>query len=115
MSELQKRQHARTIREVSSYAVGFNRHHIAACAVQEWCINSLNRGIICGPHTAEGFEGRNIGFVSSDPTVRGHRHDQSALSAIAHGHGLTELCQRPRFTAYLGSEDETTVLVNQGM
>ena len=112
----QPRSTLREIREVSSYAVGFNRHHGGAMeVVQRWTWGATDKKTICGPHTAEGFDGRNVGFVSSDPTVRGHRHDQSALSILAHSAGLTELCQRPRFTAYLGSETAETVLVNQGM
>ena len=116
MSESRKREHARTIREVSSYAVGVNRHNPAAMqAAESWALRCCNPGVVCGPHTATGFEGRNIGPVSSDAAVRGHRHDQSALSALAYECDLTELCQRPRFTAYLGSETEQTVLVNRGM
>lgn len=101
--------------ECSSYAVGFSRHDPRAMELmKQWADWSLNPKVICGPHHAPGL-GHNDGFVSVDPRVRGHRHDQSVLSILAHQHGLTDFVARPRFTAYAGSETEETVLVNAGM
>jgi hypothetical protein len=82
--------------------------------LKRWCWQDP-RQVITGHHTNIGHKGRNVGFVSADPRVKGHRHDQTALSILAHRIGMDELIDRPKFTAYLGSETEETVLVNQGM
>jgi hypothetical protein len=103
------------MRECSSYAVGLNfadgRCHEL---LHRWCGFAGDRLTFPGPHTAEWGDGRNKGFVSVDKRVRGHRHDQSSLSVLANQMGMTEFVARPRFTTYLGHENETTVLVNQG-
>lgn len=113
--------------------------------LQRWCGAASDRLTFPGPHTSAFYcmdchasgrtspfsdgeicpkcngrgliprAGRNPGLVSSDPRVRGHRHDQTALSIIAHQIGMHELIERPRFTAYQGSETGETVLVNRGM
>lgn len=100
--------------EASSYCVGLdftrNESHVA---LNQWCA-AANFGVFPGPHTNIGHTGRNVGRCSIDPRVKGHRHDQTALSIITHRLGMRKLVARPRFTAYLGSEDSTTVLVNHG-
>lgn len=109
------RASAMLIQEASSYCVGLNFAHenigprlLAARWAERW-------RAIPGPHTSSGCAGRNAGFVSREPFVRGHRHDQTTLSILAYGLGMTELTERPKFTAYLGSETEETVLCNRGM
>jgi hypothetical protein len=110
------RTEARAMVEASSYCVGINRHHRGAMEMLSvWAGYCRSGMVIAGPHTAPGYEGRNVGYVSQDPTVKGHRHDQTALSICAHRAGLHNLIGRPRFTAYRGSETEETVLVNEGM
>lgn len=105
------------IPEVSSYAVGLNFHHdVCNRALDEWCRLAADGVTFPGHHTQMGrIDGRNAGHVSHDPRVLGHRHDQTALSAIAWKLGMHERTCRPQFTAYDGSQDETTVLVNRGM
>ncbi len=107
------------IEEASSYCVGVNfRDQRCVDLVHAWCQFASDRLSFPGPHTNSvgNHEGaRNVGFVSRDPHVRGHRHDQTVLSVLAHRMGMTQLVQRPKFTAYLGSESEETVLVNQGL
>lgn len=109
--------------EVSSYCVGVSRddsdcfgHGLGM--VNSWCDLALQRGVFEGPHTA-GLPGeeskRNPGWVSDDPRVRGHRHDQSGLSMAAWWNMCNRRIARPFFTAYDGSQDETTVLVNRGL
>jgi hypothetical protein len=110
------REDAFGIEEISSYCVGLNfRDPKARELLYHWTRYALDPRIFPGPHTNEGHEGRNRGFVSSDRRVKGHRHDQTALSVIANRLGMDDLVSRPRFTAYLGSETAETVLVNQGM
>ena len=105
------------VTEVSSYCVGVDFSKVdGRSLVNSWCWNTSFRAIP-GPHTSEqNFDGgRNCGFVSKDPRVKGHRHDQTVLSYRAWVLGLNKLSQRPYLTAYKGSEDERTVLLNQGM
>lgn len=110
----ESRRHAFTIPEASSYCVGMNlKWSTPAQLVEMW---AEKWRAIPGPHSQRLQEtaARNPGFVSTDPRVRGHRHDQTTLSLLAHHLGMDELIERPLFTAYRGSETEETVLVNHG-
>lgn len=103
------------IDEVSSYCVGLNFTDVrSARLLDAWCGLAADRLTFPGPHTAPSGDGRNKGHVSTDSRVRGHRHDQTALSVIADRLGMDKLSERPQFTAYLGSETSETVLVNHG-
>lgn len=127
------RNDALQMEEISSYCVGLNFAD-GRCVelLQRWCGFAGDRLTVPGPHTNKWIRssnlghfntqidsvhnsGRNPGFASEDDRVRGHRHDQTVLSILAHKMGMRELTERPRFTAYAGSENETTVLINQGM
>lgn len=111
----QTREKLMEMREASSYCVGLNfadgRCHEL---LHRWCGYAGDRLTFAGPHSSLTEGGRNRGHVSSDPRVRGHRHDQTALSVIADRLRMTELTARPRFTTYAGHETEETVLVNRG-
>lgn len=78
--------------------------------------------------TFPGSWSNNGGEVSSDPRVKGHRHDQSAASLIAHQLGMPLLYaptffqyyENPTKTAYAENQDlsligQSVVLVAQGM
>lgn len=108
--------------EISTYCVGMNFNIGASLQLlAQWKSAAYNPRMFPGPHTA-GNSGRNHGFVSSDSSVRGHRHDQSCLSIIAHQFGMQELVKRPKLTGYAAREwnehhlppTEETVLVNWG-
>lgn len=103
--------------EVSSYCVGLNfAHERCAALLGEWCDYAADEVTFPGPHTSLSHpNGRNIGFVSNDFRVRGHRHDQTVLSVLAHRYKMHELSERPYLTAYKGYESEETVMVNQGL
>lgn len=123
------RQDAMGMEEISSYCVGLN---IADGRCHEllwrWCGFAADRLTIPGYHTNLLYRtaqldmgerlsiasGRNIGVCSMDPRTKGHRHDQSVLSILAHQMKMTNLTERPRFTAYKGSSTEETVLENWG-
>lgn len=111
------RRKALEIEEASSYCVGLNFHHEKCRELARAWADSWRA--IPGPHTntmaSDGHIGRNPGFCSAHPRVRGHRHDQTTLSILAWELGMRDLTERPKFTAYLGSETEETVLVNRGM
>jgi len=104
--------------DVSSYCVGINKHDLKALRFADaWCYHS-NRQTIPGFHTnmPHGHRrSRNRGWVSQEKRVKGHRHDQSVLSILAHQMGLLDWCNRPLFTTYKGHEDETTVFVCEGL
>lgn len=119
------RDEAMTVEEISSYCVGLNFTD-GRCIelLQRWCGFAADKVAFMGPHTnvprwtshsSEPISGRNPGWCSDDPRCKGHRHDQSVLSILAHRIGMRELTNRPRFTAYAGSETAETVLVNQGL
>lgn len=123
------RSDAWTMEEISSYCVGLNFAD-GRCIelLQRWCGFAQDRLTIPGYHTnskcgvdvatSMGWKpggGRNPGFCSNDPHVKGHRHDQTVLSILAHRMGMKNLSERPKFTTYVGQETEETVLVNQGM
>ncbi len=108
------RERAFAIEEISSYCVGVHRKHLDL--VEAWCESWPS---FPGPHSNvkaqdKRFSYRNEGFVSDDPRVRGHRHDQTALTVLAWRAGLQQLVDRPRFTTYYGHETAETVLVNRG-
>lgn len=112
------REAAFGMEEVSSYCVGLNFADTRCVELlRRWCGFAGDRLTVPGPHTNMLMQagGRNPGFVSDDHRVRGHRHDQTVLSILAHQIDMKELVERPRYTAYLGSETEETVLVNLGM
>lgn len=118
------REQAFHIPEISSYCVGLNfRDSRSVELLSYWCALAGDRLTFPGFHTNSlyasekpmpGGTGRNRGPCSDDPRVMGHRHDQTALSVIAHRLGMRELIERPQFTAYLGHETNETVLVNHG-
>jgi hypothetical protein len=122
------RPYAMEMEEISSYCVGLNFAD-GRCVelLARWCGFAGDRLTVPGHHTNMHYAepqldpgerrnpGRNAGFVSKDPRVKGHRHDQTVLSIKAHQMGMTELCERPLYTTYLGHETAATVLVNQGM
>ena len=112
------------IPELSSYCVGLDlRRGECKQLLAQWRSAAYNQRMIAGRHTAGGV-GRNHGFVSDDPAVKGHRHDQTVLSIIAYQFGMQELVKRPKLTAYAAMEwneenhalhpNEETVLVNWG-
>lgn len=113
------RDEAMTITEASSYCVGLNlKHRTSRTFLNEWVNACLNPRIIAGAHNncnpnTPGV--RNPGWISQDPRCLGHRHDQTALSVIAHRLRMDKLTARPLFTAYEADADETTVLANRGM
>lgn len=110
------REEAFGIEEASSYCVGLDFAHDSSIKLaQHWAEAADDHRIIAGRHTSEFYEGRNAGHVSTDRRVKGHRHDQTALSILAHRLGMKELIARPRFTAYDGSQTKETVLVNRGI
>lgn len=116
------RDKAMAIQEASSYCVGLNWHDPRCLMlIEEWTRLAVDRITFPGPHTNvhrldnnPGFPSRNAGFVSHDHRVNGHRHDQTALSVIAHKLGMTDLVSRPKFTTYAGHQTSETVLVNKG-
>ncbi len=110
------------IPEVSSYCVGLDlRRGECKQLLAQWRSAAYNERMFAGRHSATPG-GRNYGFVSDDPRVKGHRHDQTVLSIYAHQFGMQEMVKRPKLTGYAAREwnehhlppTEETVLVNWG-
>jgi hypothetical protein len=108
--------------ELSSYCVGFDlRRGECAQLLAHWRSAAYSANLFPGRHTA-GKSGRNPGFVSTDPRVKGHRFDQTVLSIQAHQFGMTNFVKRPKLTAYAARDwnehhippTDETVLVNWG-
>jgi hypothetical protein len=108
--------------ELSSYCIGFDfRRGECVQLLEQFKSAAYSDKLFPGRHTA-GTTGRNPGFVSTDPRVKGHRFDQTVLSIQAHQFGMTNFVKRPRFTAYAAREwnahhiapTAETVLVNWG-
>jgi hypothetical protein len=115
------RREAMGIEEVASGCVGLDLRRIRELQMLRlWMRFAHERLCIPGHHTnscANRFPaGRhNVGFVSNDPNVWGHRHDQTVLSLIAHDLEMTELVARPKFWSYSGETTEESVLLCKGM
>lgn len=101
------REQAFQVEHVVATTFGLNlRSEIGASFLAEYFRLAQN-GSFCGPWTNEN------GQASADPRVKGHRHDQSAASVIAHRLGM-ELTNPPQWFAYRGGERKSTVLVADG-
>jgi len=94
--------------------------------VNEWCAAwPLFAGFHSNEKAADQSHSyRNVGWVSDDPRVLGHRQDQSALVVIARRLGMTDYFTAPHFAAYSASHKdcieccratEDTVLLCEGM
>jgi len=110
------------IEEASSYCVGLDlKTCVGQKFLEQWATYALDGKTFPGFHSninREGYDGspqRSEGFVSADPRVQGHRHDQTAASIIAWRLGMTNLVERPIFTDYWKKDlDPRTLLVNRG-
>jgi len=117
------RDEAMQMQECSSYCVGLNFANKSVhckALLEAWCEMAKQQRAFVGPHTNNWGNmsrkaDRNPGFVSSDQRVRGHRHDQSVLSILAHKFGMTNFTARPLFTTYKAGATAETVLVNDGI
>lgn len=115
------RERAMEVDEVSSYCVGLNFEKPRMRELLlDWTSQARDNVTFPGHHfSAAGVArtglARNVGIVSTDPKVLGHRHDQTGLSLLADYYSLRCLVARPRFTAYAGAATAETVLVAKGI
>lgn len=92
---------------VVATSFGLNLKSATGAAIADEYMRFAKNGAFRGPWD------NAAGQASSDPRVRGHRHDQTALSAIAHRMGLS-LTSPPAPIAYAGGETDETLLVVDG-
>ena len=116
-----KREDAVALPDCASGCVGIDFRRVRGRKlVEDWCASwpsfaghHSNANAACKKHSY-----RNVGFVSTDPAVRGHRHDQTALSILAHRAGMTDWIPWPKFVAYEagygGHANEDTVFLIKG-
>lgn len=117
------REQSFSIPEVSTYCVGLDLSlwtNRAFAFLTRWARLAADGITFPGAHTNNGANpgatGRTVAFCSADPRVKGHRHDQTAASAIAWSVGMDKLTERPRITDYRQpTQHPETLLVNQGM
>lgn len=116
------RETAFTIPEISTMALALDmRRDDCRKFVDDWAALAADGITFPGAHTNSvgtaaadrGVAYRNTGFVSSDPRVMGHRHDQTAATALAWRLGWKRT-PRPVFAGYAGLTDERTLIVNKG-
>ena len=117
------REEAFKITEISGCCMGFDlRSPVTKAFINEWSEKSLDGKTFKGSWTNQD------GSVSSDPRVKGHRHDQTAASIIAHKLGISGVS---RMMQYYYSKDgrpyrleydndmsvlrDDTCICNQGM
>lgn len=105
------------VQHVVAGVFGLNlRSEIGARILAEYYRLASETRAFCGPwlnSNAPDNQGRSVGAFCAPcgpPSVKGHRHDQSCLSIIAHREGVT-LSDPPRFFSYQGGQDESTIVV----
>jgi len=111
------REEALRIPDIASGCVGLDlRREEFRNLLKIWCsLWYYFPGFHSNVHaTDKSYSYRNEGFVSNDPRVRGHRHDQTMLSMLAHARGMHELVSMPHLLNYTKPEADT-VLVVQGI
>ena len=94
-------------KHVVATAFGLNLRHTIGQQVADEYMRFAKNGAFRGPWNNQ------LCRASADPRVKGHRHDQTALSVIAHRLGL-ELTNPPDVFAYRGGETDATLLVADG-
>lgn len=111
------------IPELSGHMIGLDMRNPLAKEFMKIWISHSGTGIFRGYHTnilsgATGMNARNPGWCSDDPRVKGHRHDQTALSVVAWQLGMKIKWDRPMWSSYCSSIEkphESTIFVSRGM
>ena len=104
------RDEAMAIPDIHAAVIGLDLWNPDACAwLEEWALLSRDGVTFPGPWRNDNGE------ASADERVLGHRHDQTAASALAHRHGF-KLANCPwGFAFYTPDPDPETVILAQGM
>ena len=107
----------KTIPHVVATAFGISVAHPIGLAILDEYMALAKNGAFRGPwwnsNSPEDCH-KQRAAPCGPPDVRGHRHDQTALSVIA-ARNLCVLTNAPKYFAYIGGETEETVLVAQGI
>jgi hypothetical protein len=116
------REDAFNIPEISTMIVGLNmKHDNCQEFLKMWCNYASDGESFIAPHTNDigpafekGCAYREIGRVSEDNRVYGHRHDQTVASILAHKFNWKRT-PRPIFADYYSkTPDPRTIFVNKG-
>jgi hypothetical protein len=117
------REESFLIPECSSMVIGLDlRRADCRSFMYSWGRLAADKITFPGAHTNDngkatelGVGYRNVGHVSDDPRVLGHRHDQTAASVLAH-RLKWKMTPRPIFVDYFADpQDERTLIVNRGI
>lgn len=104
----------RTIKHVVATTFGVSLSHpTGRLFLHEYVRLAMETNAFCGPWTngPKSADGRTAPCGPAD--VRGHRHDQTAASVIAHNLRIP-LTSCPEWFAYRGNETEDTCLIADG-
>jgi hypothetical protein len=118
------REEAFSIPDISTCALGLDmRRPECRTFLDAWCALAADGVTFPGAHTNDvgpakdspvGY--RNVGHVSDDPRVLGHRHDQTAASVLAWQRKWARM-PRPVFVDYYDTtkvHDPRTLILNRG-
>jgi hypothetical protein len=113
------RGHNRNVPHVVATTFGFSMdHEIGRALFAEYFRLASETKAFCGPWVNANYKGEREDLprvgCCGPPDVRGHRHDQTALSVIAWRLGC-KLTRWPDPFAYRGHEDERTILVAEAI
>lgn len=95
------------------------RHEVGRGILEEYLRLARDTLAFCGPWINTNAPNSPAGCglprcaPCGPPTVLGHRHDQSALSVLAHRFGV-QLTDCPAFFSYRGGEKDSTIMVADG-
>lgn len=97
----------RAVQHVVSGAFGFNVDSYIGGLIFDNFYRLARTKAFCGPWKNDNLQ------AHPDPEVLGHRHDQTALSVIAHRLELT-LTHSPEIFAYTGFQTDQTIVIADG-
>lgn len=111
------REENKRIPHVVATAFGLSRAHpVGKSILNAYYRLASQTKVFCGPwwnHSFAEYSARADGVVCGPQDVRGHRHDQTALSVIAWRLGC-KLTSCPEWFAYSGGETDKTCLIADG-
>lgn len=94
------RENALTLSEVASGFIGFNLNDKTCNKILDEFFSLAKDGSLF-----KGYWNNTNNSVSSDPRVKGHRHDQTVLSLLAHKYKMTNFSD---FNLFLSDGNKTS-------
>ena len=110
------REMNRKIPHVVATAFGLSmKHPVGRIFLAEYFRLASQTSAFCGPWTnGPAYHDNSRQAPCGPPDVRGHRHDQTAASVLAHRLGM-KLSDCPEWFSYFGGETDKTCLIAKGI